>query len=104
MMSDGGKGDSPRPYSVSQEQFANNWEATFGKKEKNRVWDGKECCCHQCIKEKNLVEREDSVLPLSSTRMIVCPKCGNKRCPHASDHNLACTNSNNPGQPGSIYR
>lgn len=36
-------------------------------------------------------------------RMILCPTCGNKRCPKASDHRLACTGSNNPGQPGSIY-
>lgn len=31
-MSDGGKGSSPRPYSVSKEQFDNNWEKIFGKK------------------------------------------------------------------------
>lgn len=37
------------------------------------------------------------------TRMIVCPECGNKRCPHATDHNLPCTNSNEPGQEGSRY-
>ena len=102
-MSHGGKGDSPRPYSVSQEQFGNNWDAIFSKKEKKKVWDGNECCCHKCIKEKNLVESENSVLPLSSTRMILCPICGNKRCPHASDHDLPCTGSNEPGQPGSVY-
>lgn len=33
-MSDGGKGSAPRPYSVSQEQFANNWDAIFSKKKK----------------------------------------------------------------------
>ena len=33
-MGDGGKGSSPRPYSVSQEQFADNWEKIFGKKKK----------------------------------------------------------------------
>ena len=27
----GGKGSSPRPYSVGQEQFANNWDAIFKK-------------------------------------------------------------------------
>lgn len=37
-------------------------------------------------------------------RMIVCAVCGNKRCPHASDHRLSCTGSNEPGQPGSVYR
>lgn len=36
-------------------------------------------------------------------RFIVCPLCGNKRCPKATDHELACTNSNEPGQPGSAY-
>lgn len=36
-------------------------------------------------------------------RMIVCPECGNKRCPHATDHRNACTGSNEPGQTGSAY-
>lgn len=36
-------------------------------------------------------------------RYVLCPKCGSKRCPHASNHTLDCTNSNEPGQPGSIY-
>lgn len=103
-MGDGGKGSAPRPFSVSQEQFASNWEAIFGKKENKKVWDGVECHCHRCIGEKNLVEREGSFLPMNSTRMILCPQCGNKRCPHASDHDLACTNSNDPGQPGSVYQ
>lgn len=35
--------------------------------------------------------------------MILCEECGNKRCPHASDHTYECTRSNEPGQPGSIY-
>jgi hypothetical protein len=29
-----GKGSSPRPYSVSQAQFANNYDLIFGKKDK----------------------------------------------------------------------
>lgn len=36
-------------------------------------------------------------------RMVVCSKCGNKRCPHAADDRNECTNSNEPGQPGSNY-
>jgi hypothetical protein len=32
-----------------------------------------------------------------------CETCGNKRCPHHSDHTLACTGSNEPGQPGSVF-
>ena len=35
--------------------------------------------------------------------MLLCTSCGNKRCPHASDHDLACTKSNEPGQVGSVY-
>ena len=35
--------------------------------------------------------------------MVVCSMCGNKRCPHAKDHRLECTNSNEPNQQGSIY-
>ena len=34
-------------------------------------------------------------------RLALCPTCGNKRCPRAHNHALACTNSNTPGQPGS---
>ena len=33
-MRDGGKGDAPRPLSVPVEQFDNNFEVIFGKKEK----------------------------------------------------------------------
>lgn len=36
-------------------------------------------------------------------RMILCPDCGNKRCPRATNHLYACTNSNESGQPGSNY-
>ena len=38
---------------------------------------------------------------LMGDRMILCPTCGNKRCPHATDHRLDCTGSNDPGQAGS---
>jgi len=36
-------------------------------------------------------------------RMIVCETCGNKRCPHATDHRNTCTGSNEPGQKGSSW-
>lgn len=38
-----------------------------------------------------------------ATGMMVCPECGNKRCPRAAWHGNACTGSNEPGQPGSAY-
>lgn len=31
VMSDGGKGSSPRPFSVSNEDYANRWDAIFGR-------------------------------------------------------------------------
>ena len=40
---------------------------------------------------------------LLDSRMVLCPTCGNKRCPRANDHRNECTGSNEPGQPGSAY-
>ena len=42
-------------------------------------------------------------ITLRDMRFVVCPECGNKRCPHANDHRNACTGSNEPGQEGSAY-
>ena len=35
--------------------------------------------------------------------MLLCPICGNKRCPKATWHGNPCTHSNEPGQIGSMY-
>ena len=56
--------------------------------------------CHACLVGVN----DESGFPVTATRMILCPICGNKRCPHASNHRYACTNSNDTDQIGSIYR
>ena len=40
---------------------------------------------------------------LGDMRMVLCPECGNKRCPRARHHDNACTGSNEPGQPGSSW-
>ncbi|HGY6028012.1 TPA: hypothetical protein ACNV5P_004745 [Enterobacter asburiae] len=50
------------------------------------------CWCHTCRPVK-----------ISDMRFVVCPDCGNKRCPHANDHRNACTGSNETGQEGSAY-
>ncbi|EPJ7319034.1 hypothetical protein R4R82_001121 [Enterobacter asburiae] len=42
-------------------------------------------------------------ITMTDMRFVVCPECGNKRCPHANDHRNACTASNEPGQEGSAY-
>jgi len=60
------------------------------------------CECHRCIKEHDL-RMPGRLFPLNATKMILCPACGNKRCPKASDHRLDCTDSNESGQPGSVY-
>lgn len=59
------------------------------------------CECHACIAEHDL--RGPGGLPLAMTRMVLCPICGNKRCPRATDHRNACTGSNDAGQRGSLY-
>jgi hypothetical protein len=56
------------------------------------------CWCHKCNKHNTV-----NGLPFSMTQMILCPECGNKRCPNASDHQLDCTGSNEAGQHGSVY-
>ena len=57
------------------------------------------CWCRAC--------NRDTVgpggLPYLATTFVVCPDCGNKRCPHATNHRHECTDSNAPGQPGSEY-
>jgi len=58
------------------------------------------CRCRKCLDARR--ETAFGMLATQST-MIVCRECGNKRCPHATDHDLACTRSNEPGQVGSFY-
>lgn len=48
------------------------------------------CSCRKCNPNANW--------------FIVCEFCGNKRCPHATDHELECTKSNEPGQKGSVFQ
>lgn len=50
------------------------------------------CWCRTCRPVK-----------MNDMRFVVCPDCGNKRCPHANDHRNACTGSNELGQEGSAY-
>lgn len=56
--------------------------------------------CHKCYKGRPLFGGRG---PLMLDRMLLCPECGNKRCPKASDHSLPCTGSNKPGQAGSVF-
>ena len=51
-----------------------------------------QCWCHVC-----------APITWNNMLMILCPTCGNKRCPRASNHEHSCTGSNDPGQLGSEY-
>lgn len=61
--------------------------------------------CHTCLDVVDAARRSVDPNDMSSMfrGMVLCVECGNKRCPHATDHRLDCTGSNEVGQPGSIY-
>ncbi|NCU20328.1 hypothetical protein EOM89_06235 [Candidatus Falkowbacteria bacterium] len=59
-----------------------------------------DCDCRQCIRDRG---DQRWGMPRLMSEFIVCAVCGNKRCPHATNHRHACTDSNEPGQPGSDY-
>jgi hypothetical protein len=65
-----------------------------------RRWTDDHCGCHACVDVRS---RGTTTKHGVASWMILCPTCRNKRCPHASNHDLACTGSNEPGQPGSVY-
>jgi Zn finger protein HypA/HybF involved in hydrogenase expression len=54
-----------------------------------------ECWCHRCCEEQTGYQH--------MFQMVLCPTCGNKRCPRATSCKLECTASNEPNQEGSIY-
>ena len=61
------------------------------------------CGCIRCYSERTSKTPATQMMWPGHFR-YACEKCGNKRCPHHSDHNLECTASNEPGQPGSVYQ
>jgi len=63
------------------------------------------CGCGRCdeLVRSQIYEIDGNGIRYACRFMIVCPKCGNKRCPRASHHDYQCTGSNEPGQTGSKY-
>lgn len=61
------------------------------------------CQCRQCLRDRDERHPDLPMLPAETSRMIVCEWCENKRCPHATDHRLECSGSNEPGQKGTVY-
>ena len=60
-----------------------------------------ECLCIRCSDERR--KPGDWIASILSNFRYACEICGNKRCPHHSDHRNECTASNEPGQPGSVF-
>lgn len=67
------------------------------------------CGCYRCRKDRELPRESFGNdfsawhLQSANARMILCAKCGCKRCPHATDHRNECTDSNASGQVGSQF-
>lgn len=68
------------------------------------------CGCIKCTDARAEKMRADGVAlhltfpgPGLPGWRYACERCGNKRCPHHSDHALTCTRSNEPGQTGSVF-
>jgi hypothetical protein len=59
---------------------------------------GRQVCCELCRSNMSFEE----VMQNGGLGMILCPDCGNKRCPKAADHRNKCTGSNDVGQVGEI--
>jgi len=53
------------------------------------------------VKKKGCFCRKCRPVNLGDMRMVLCPTCGDKRCPHAFNHRYVCANSN-PGAVGSV--
>lgn len=74
--------------------------------------EGSVCGCRECSRRVGeVIATADPTADYASkiannpvNRMIVCEKCGNKRCPHATHHEEDCTRSNESGQDGSWYQ
>jgi len=109
-----GKGDKWRPTDMDKYRNSPFWENSMKDAPKlerpvhtyiENVYgeNYNACICHKCIEENQVKQFSGSPFLLNSTMMSVCPKCDNKRCPHASDHQRDCTGSNETGQSGSIY-
>jgi len=64
-----------------------------------------ECDCLTCVGMRlaEAFELGDSSA-WDNIVVSLCPICGNKRCPKASNHEFECTGSDELGQEGSVYR
>jgi len=68
------------------------------------------CGCIRCFDARTSIGPVNLATELMASGQLLklgfryaCEICGNKRCPHHSNHELACTGSNEPGQSGSVF-
>ena len=80
--SDGGKGSSPRPYSVSQDEYAKRWDAIFGRDLDEPQIDEEEQYTPDeqedeetlyCVKCGGV----DTMYKASNGMHLICDQCGN---------------------------
>lgn len=64
-------------------------------------WKPANCWCINC--EARYIAELAKFDIFASATFVVCPDCGNKRCPRATSHQDACSGSNESGQEGSMY-
>lgn len=61
--------------------------------------DGEPCPCVACHERlQHVIEANPEIGYWTGSGMIVCPDCGNKRCPQAESHEYKCSGSNATGQ------
>ena len=60
--SDGGKGSSPRPFSVSNEEYAKRWEAIFGKDQVDKIIEDAEKYLKEQQRTAQSIERLEKSL------------------------------------------
>ncbi len=58
--------------------------------------------CDEMVRTAHILNGANEATLFMRT-FVVCPDCGNKRCPRATHHDHACSGSNDYGQPGSVY-
>lgn len=79
-----------RPHEEVMRRLVTPWEVSPAHRQMPNSPAPTECPCASCLTEAGV----------SAWWMIVCDECGNKRCPHGTDHRHDCTGSNEAGQAG----
>lgn len=66
-----------------------DWGARWLGKHLTNLGVESDCMCSKCLENVTV-----GAWPVASLVMVLCPTCGNKRCPKAEHHLYKCTGSN----------